>query len=133
MACQQSDRKNSNSNTVITDNKNNIAMVMYFHGKRRCPTCVAVGEITKSTLENYFKEEMQQGKIRFSDINIDDKQYENLVSEYQINWNALLILTNTKDGKKVEDLTELAFQHARTSPDELESAIKARLYIFLNQ
>lgn len=109
------------------------AEVYYFHGTHRCPTCLAVGEVSKAAVENNFKEELEKGIVAYYDINIEEEKNKELAERYQITWNALIIKTNSKEGEHLEDLTDFAFQKARIAPDDLEAAIKARLFQVLNQ
>ena len=135
VSCQQKESKKTVTEeaSINAENQEVTAVVYYFHGTRRCPTCIKVGEIARATVENNFKKEIEEGKVKFEDINVEDGKHDDLVEKFQIKWNALIIRINSKEGEEISDLTDMAFQYANTSPDEVEAAIKTKLYKFLNQ
>ncbi|HPS62245.1 MAG TPA: thioredoxin, partial [Bacteroidales bacterium] len=42
--------------------------VFYFHGTRRCPTCMAIEANTRKTLDTYFAGQVKSGAIRMTVI-----------------------------------------------------------------
>ncbi|HPW66977.1 MAG TPA: nitrophenyl compound nitroreductase subunit ArsF family protein [Salinivirgaceae bacterium] len=118
-ACSQSGNKtvdNKVSETVIAPSDTTIVNVYYFHGKQRCQTCVAVGEIAKETVEKDFA---GNNEVRFTEINVSDKVNEALAEKYEVSWNALII---AKGDKSVE-ITEQAFANALSNPESLKNLI----------
>ena len=91
--------------------------VYYFHGKARCKTCIAVGDVSKETIEKAFT---GNTNVRFTEINTSEKANEALVEKYEVTWNALII---TK-GDQSKDLTEQAFATAVGNPEKLTEDIK---------
>lgn len=91
--------------------------VYYFHGKQRCKTCIAVGDLTKKTIEETFAD---NDKVKFIEVNTSEKKFADLVEKYEVSWNALIIAK----GDQSIDLTELAFANAVNSPEVLEKLIK---------
>jgi hypothetical protein len=90
--------------------------VIYFHGERRCPTCIAVGDIAKQTIEEKYK---GNNDVVFQEINIDLKENEEIAKKYEIAGSSLII-----DAKgKVENITGMAFQNAKSNPDALKGKI----------
>ncbi|MDR2038013.1 MAG: nitrophenyl compound nitroreductase subunit ArsF family protein [Bacteroidales bacterium] len=110
-------KNDKKENTLGTDPS--MVNVYYFHGKQRCKTCIAVGEVSgKTTKDNYT------GKnVKFIEVNTSDKQFEKLVEKYQVTWNALIIAK----GDNSIDLTEQAFANAIINPPALEEIIKAEI------
>ena len=45
-----------------TDNEAALE-VYYFHGTKRCPTCLAIEEETRKTLEESYKDDIQKGSL----------------------------------------------------------------------
>jgi disulfide oxidoreductase YuzD len=84
--------------------------VYYFHGKNRCPTCLAIEKETKDLLNTAYKANLANSSVKFLIIDIEDSKNEELVKKYDV-WGSSLILVNDK-GKKT-DLTEDAFSYAR--------------------
>lgn len=93
--------------------------VFYFHNTRRCATCEAVEEVTKKSLEEFYSEELKNGKVTFQSLNIEDDSNESLARKLKVSGQTLLIV---KDGKK-KDLTNDAFMYARSNPEKLTEKI----------
>ncbi len=99
---------------------NSTVEVYYFHNTRRCATCQAVEDVTKSALEEYYPEQMKSGTVTFQSMNIEDDTNKSIARELHVSGQTLLIVI---DGKK-KDLTNDAFMYARTNPDKLKEKIK---------
>ena len=102
-----------------TDSESKIE-VYYFHSTNRCATCLAVEDVTKTTLEEIYSEMIEDGKLIFHTINLDEKESAEIAKKLKVSGQSLLII---KDKKKV-DLTSKAFMYARAAPDKLEQEIK---------
>jgi hypothetical protein len=100
--------------------------VYYFHGTMRCPTCLAVEEQTRKTLDENFPEELKAGTVKLSVLNFEESENKALAEKFQIGWSSLILYV-PESGKTV-NLTEDAFANARSNPDEfrgeLQKAIK---------
>lgn len=91
--------------------------IYYFHGKQRCKTCIAVGELTEETIKETYA---GNAKVRFIEIDTSEKQYKSLVNKYEVSWNALIIVK----GENFVDITEQAFANAISNPAALSALIK---------
>jgi hypothetical protein len=102
--------------------------IYYFHGHRRCATCLAVEKETRALLRSDFKRELDTGVLKFTVLNLEEPESQSLVQKYGI-WVSSLLLVN-KQGQKV-DLTGLGFRSARNKPErfreELRSIIQQQL------
>lgn len=100
--------------------------VYYFHATMRCPTCLAIEEQTRKTLDENFGEDMKAGTVKLTVLNLEEKENEALTKKFEIGWSSLILYV-PESGKSV-NLTEDAFAKARSNPDEfrgeLEKAIK---------
>lgn len=90
--------------------------VYYFHATRRCETCLAVENVTKKAVEEYYGD-----KVFFESINRETNNQ--LVNKHQISGQTLLIIK----GDKVVNLTNDAFLNALSNPDKLKSKIKSTI------
>lgn len=114
----QADKSNLVTTATTTDTiDTSITNVYYFHGKQRCKTCIAVGDLTKKTIEEAFAND---DKVKFIEVNTSEKEFADLVERYEVSWNALIIAK----GDKSIDLTEQAFANAVNSPEVLEKLIR---------
>lgn len=109
-------RETQVSTTVISPSDSAVVNVYYFHGRQRCKTCIAVGNVAKETIEKNFAE---NDKVYFTEIDTSDEANEALVEKYEIAWNALIIIK----GDHSKDITEQAFAFAVDSPEKLSDEI----------
>lgn len=75
---------------AIVQSTNDLARVekievIDFHTTRRCVTCLGMEKNAQATLEKYFKNELERGKITFQSINMEESLLETaeLVQKYQ--------------------------------------------------
>jgi hypothetical protein len=101
--------------------------ILYFHATNRCPTCLAVENNAKKTLEENFKTELSKGTIKFVSINIDDKANEALVKKYQVAFSTLLIIRKVGTAESKTDFTDIGFQYARNNPSKYAELLKAEI------
>lgn len=102
--------------------KNHVE-VLYFHGKQRCATCMAIESNAKAALADHFAEQMKSGDVVFRVIDISQKENEALAEKYEVTWSSLLVV-KYKDGQETyENLTDFAFGHARKSPEDFKAGV----------
>jgi hypothetical protein len=116
-----------NISTTIAQNVTQKLEVIYFHSTRRCPTCLAIEENAKKTLDTYFKDLMKNGTIRWNVINVDEEKNSAIAEKYEATGSALF-LTKISGGKEIRtDLTEFAFSYARSNPDKFIGGLKDKI------
>ena len=112
-ACAQTD----SPKTVSTAESDGIE-VLYFHGKQRCATCIAIEKQTKQAVE-----ELSNNRLTMRTIDISKKENESIVEKYEVAWSSLIVV---KDGN-VLNLTELGFSLARNNPDGFRERLKSEI------
>ena len=83
-----------NASSAFCDNTKII--VYYFHESFRCPTCRNLEQYAKETIENNFKKELAKGNLLFKTVNVEEKENEHFVKDYQL-YTKSLILSLVKD------------------------------------
>lgn len=97
--------------------------VIYFHGKQRCATCMAIEKNAKAAVEAAFAEELKNGTVVFRTIDISKAENEAIADKYEVTWSSLFV-SKWKDGKESkENLTEYSFANARTAPDAFKEGL----------
>lgn len=97
--------------------------ILYFHGKQRCATCMAIEKHTQETIEEQFANELKNGMVVFKTIDISKAENEKTAQKYEVTWSSLFIC-NWKSGKETyENLTGYAFANARKNPEVFKSEI----------
>jgi hypothetical protein len=103
--------------------------VYYFHATMRCPTCLAVEEQTKKTLDENFAADLKAGTIQLKVLNLEEKENKALTEKFEVGWSSLILYV--PESNKSVNLTEDAFANARSNPDvfrkELQEKIKELL------
>ena len=117
--CGQKSRKagNTAAQTTVEAISPTDVIVYYFHGKARCKTCVAVGDVAREAVKTAFA---GNNKVRFVEIDTSEKGNETLIEKYEVTWNALIIV---KGNDNIE-ITKQAFSTAVGNPQSLENLIK---------
>jgi hypothetical protein len=100
-----------------------IIEIIDFHSTHRCMTCNAIEKNTRDVLVRFFQEELNQGKLRFVLINIDDKANADVVKEFDAFGTSLFVRV-TVDGKSERiNLTEFAFMNVNKKDDTFQAGI----------
>lgn len=73
----------------------------YFHGNARCTTCHKMEQYTKEAIEANFKDELVNGLLVFKAVNVDERENEHFVNDYQL-YTKALIISYVKDDKEIE-------------------------------
>ena len=84
--------------------------VLYFHGKQRCATCMAIESNTKA-------------EVVFKVIDISKKENEKIAEKYEVTWSSLFIVKYKNGQETYENMTEFAFGNARKSPDVFKAGV----------
>ena len=99
--------------------------VYYFHATMRCPTCLAVEEQTRKTLDENFAEDLKSGVIKLTVLNLEEKENKAITEQFEIGWSSLILYV--PESKKTVNLTEDAFANARSHPDEFRSELQEKI------
>ena len=114
IACNNPQSNNNSSSDDSTKIEN--IEVYYFHGTRRCVTCIAVGEVSSELVKSKYED---NENVKFIEINIDEPGNEELVEKFQVSGSGLYVF----NGKDIENITAFAFQYARANPDKLKDKL----------
>lgn len=122
IGCKQNTPKTETSEAqtsvaAVSPTDTTVVNVYYFHGKRRCRTCIAAGDVAKATVE---KDYVSNKKVRFTEILTSEDAAKSLVEKYEVTWNALIIAK----GEDFNEITKQAFATAVENPQSLENLIK---------
>lgn len=74
-------------------------VVTYFHTAYRCPTCTLLEEYSKEAVEKRFAKEMQEGKIVFRHVNVQEPENEHFIKDYSL-FSKSLVVSEVRDGKE---------------------------------
>lgn len=101
--------------------------IYYFHSSERCPIDQSIEETTRKVMRTDFAKEIKDGTIKFQVINTDDKAFAKTVARFEMNAQALYIVS-VKNGKEVKnDLTEFAFSTCQGNPGKFKAGLKEEI------
>lgn len=85
----------------IPRNVKELVIVYYFHGYRRCHSCLEAERVARETVQRYFKDKIAKGKLRFVSINVEEPENEHFIDDYQITAQTLVV-ARFVNGKQVD-------------------------------
>ena len=121
VACGQKPAGNSVDSIRSSDG----VEVLSFHAKKRCPTCIAIENLTREVVEADFAAQLADSSLVFRVVNISEE--EALADKYEVTWSSLLVIRHRKGAERVTDLTESAFANARSNPEKFKAELRAAI------
>ena len=101
--------------------------VLYFHGKQRCPTCIAIGNYSKEVVNKDFAAQVKSGVLKFKEIDISTPEGEKVADKYHVTWSSLYV-NRWQNGKEIRnDMTRFGFENARTNTSAFKSGLKNKI------
>jgi hypothetical protein len=97
--------------------------VYYFHFTKRCATCNAVEDEAKVALELFYADQMKEGNIAFTSLNLEDEDGKKMAEQLQVSGQSLLLVK----GDQMVNLTNEGFMNARTKPDKFHEILKSHI------
>ncbi len=111
----------SDENKEITLKKSKT-IIYYFHSSIRCETCNKLEDFTKNAVMKYFSKEIDGAIIELKIINIDDKENEHFIKDYDLYMQAVIL-------SKIVDDKEIMNKNLDKIWDLVENKEKYYLYI----
>jgi hypothetical protein len=91
---QDNEEKKGDDNLKSQKKYENVSLEVYhFHGTNQCASCIAVGDLAEKTINTYFEEEIESGKIKFDHINAELPENYELAKKYEATGSSLWIGT----------------------------------------
>ncbi|NMB74448.1 MAG: hypothetical protein GYA21_04885 [Myxococcales bacterium] len=105
-------------------------VALYFHGDRRCRTCLGIQEGIEKIIRERFGAEQTAARLHYREVNSDREENRALVQQFQISFSSLIV-ARVKDGKVVDfencdKVWEYAHEPERFA-EYVEKQLRARL------
>lgn len=123
-ACSFSNEEQKNKVTVEFAKEGSVVEVLYFHGKQRCATCVAIENETKALMSGELASLVEEGRVVMKVIDITTDEGKAIANKYKVSYSSLFVVVKNGDKEKAEDLTRFAFTNARNNPEEYREELK---------
>lgn len=127
-ACNGANTSNETSTTeVATPESDNKVEVIYFHGKQRCKTCIAIEKETKALMNGELAEMVKSGKVQLRVVDFSTGEGKAIAKKYKVTFSSLFVVANPGKNEKTEDLTRFAFANARSNPEAFRREVKSKV------
>ncbi len=99
-SCSKSTANGSNASapSIATDGTQaavpDRVVVYYFHGKRRCPTCLGIQETISKTIQERFVAEITSAALSFVEVNYDEPENRHFVKDFNLSFSTMVIVAN---------------------------------------
>ena len=101
--------------------------VMYFHGKQRCVTCMAIEKNAREVVEKDFADEKKMGKVVFKIVDISTAEGAKMAKDYRVTWSSIFV-NGWKSGNETRNnMTKFAFKNARNNADEFKKGVGVKI------
>lgn len=101
--------------------------ILYFHGKQRCATCMAIEKNTIEVLNAMFANELKDSTVVFKNVDISTPEGERLANKYEVTWSSLFV-NGWKNGTEIRnDMTKFGFANARKNPDAFRKGVADKI------
>lgn len=97
--------------------------LLYFYGKQRCATCLAIEKETRTVVETTLADRLRAGTVVLRMIDISREENAALVEKYGVSWSSLLVVAHRGGEEATRDMTSFAFGKARKSPEEFRRGV----------
>lgn len=98
--------------------------IYYFHPTERCPIDQSIEETTSKMMRTDFAREIKDGTIKFRVLNTDDKVNAKIIENFEMNAQALYLVTKANGKEVKKDLTEFAFSNCQSNPGKFKAGLK---------
>jgi len=75
-------------------------VLYYFHGTARCPTCRKFESYSNEALQQAFTENLNNGRLEWKIINVDEPGNQHYVSDYQL-YSKSIVIAKIQDGEQL--------------------------------
>jgi len=91
----------STGNAVKDDSPANVKpdkiAVYYFHGTRRCPTCLGIQKGISDTIEDKFKQAIEAGMLVFEEFNTEDSANKHYAEKFNLSFSTMIVAAQAGD------------------------------------
>ena len=104
----------------------------YFYTNSRCQSCYTIEKYTKGSIEENFKDELTSGELVFKPVNVDLKENEHFLGDYQL-YTKSVVLSLVKDGEEIKFKNLKKIWELLRNKDEFYKYIKEETRVFLGE
>ena len=127
-ACQEK----KSATTVAQQEKKSDIEVIYFYGKQRCSTCMAMEKFAKEAIDSVFPEKISDGTLAFRSVDITTPDGEKLADAFEVTSSSLFVVDNKPEIPEKVDMTAFGFRNARNNRQVYKQGIIDQINNFID-
>jgi len=85
--------------SIVPADSSHQLLAFYFHGNRRCASCIKIEKYTKESLDSLFQKELSDGRILWQVVNTDLDSNQHFLKDYNL-YTRSVVLVDMHDGKQ---------------------------------
>jgi hypothetical protein len=81
--------------SAITESSESVGhqvIAYYFHGQRRCPSCIKIEAYSKETVDSLFQDALRDGRLVWRVVNFEESGNEHYSEDYKLIAQSLIIV-----------------------------------------
>ena len=125
-------KNNEKTSIDVSDASTSEIEVIYFFGKQRCSSCVAMEKFAKEAIDSVFPEKINDGEISFKSIDITTPEGEKLADSFEVTSSSIFVVNNKSDKPEKVDMTAFGFRNARSNRQVYKQGIIDQINKFLD-
>ena len=129
-SCKQ--QHNAKIAETLTEPSQKGIEVIYFFGKQKCSSCVAMEKFAKEAIDSVFPDKIKDGSIVFKSVDINTPEGEKLADLFEVSSSSLYIVNNNHSTPEKVDMTAFGFLNARKNRQVYKQGIIDQINKFLN-
>ncbi len=111
LATELGGQKSAATNVSIDETPAHQVIAYYFHGYKRCHTCLSIEATAKKVIETAYPEQLKDGSLVWKAVNFEAPENTHFADDYQLVASSL-VLVEYRSGEQVqwinlEDVWEL--------------------------
>ena len=76
---------------VWSSGERNKVVAYYFHGEKRCRTCLSIEEFTREAIEDGFPNELESGELELRIVNVEKPEHEHFIEDYELTTKSVVL------------------------------------------
>ena len=114
------------------ETNNTKVVVYYFLTSYRCSSCYKIEQYTKESIERNFSNELKSGEVVFKPTNIERKENQHFVKDYQL-YSKAVVLSLVNGGKEIKHKNLAKIWEYLGDKDRFQDYIKSETSQFVEE
>ncbi|RKX26893.1 MAG: hypothetical protein DRP45_02360 [Candidatus Zixiibacteriota bacterium] len=100
-ATSSDEEQSGNIDSADADTLQTKVVATYFHGTKRCPTCVKLEAYAVEAVQSGFVDELTSGQLEWRVIDYDESGNEHFFTDYELTFQSVIV-SDIRAGEEVD-------------------------------